>query len=267
MIERAEPFLRWAGSKRQLIPRLTQEWIPSAERYIEPFMGSACVFFSLNPKAAILSDVNPDLINVFNAIKKHPKRIYNRLQTLPLGKRSYYKIRAQNTKDLTSIQQAARFIFLNRFCFNGLYRTNLDGQFNVPFSGSKTGKLPSLEALRSVSEALKSTEIECCDFEDTLKRVRKNDFVYMDPPFAVGNRRIFRQYDPASFGLDDLDRLCSSMVEVDRRGANFVVSYAMCSEALSAFKDWTIRRTTTNRNISGFSKHRRTAVELIVTNN
>ena len=161
---------------------------------------------------------------------------------------------------------AAKFIFLNRFCFNGLYRTNSDGKFNVPYSPSKTGHLPTLEELQQVSVALKSATIQCCDFTELLKNVRKGDFVYLDPPFAVGNRRVFRQYGPSTFGTHDLERLAEHLQMINRRGATFVVSYAYCSESVNLFRRWHVHRAIIQRNISGFARHRRSAAEIIVTN-
>ena len=192
--------------------------------------------------------------------------VHNRLKRLPLGEASYYQIRKENTARLLPLDRAARFIYLNRFCFNGLYRTNMDGKFNVPYAASGTGALPSLDDLKKSSELLSLAHIKTGDFEDTLKVLKRGDFVYMDPPYAVKNRRIFRQYSADSFGTDDLARLASALPNIDRLGARFLVSYAMCREALEVFKGWHIRRVYTQRSISGFSKHRRKAMELLISN-
>lgn len=265
MLER-KPFLRWAGSKRKLIPKLIQYWDKGSTRYIEPFMGSAALFFAINPAKAILSDINLELVETFKAVRDHPQAVYNRLSHLPLGKDSYYEIRQKDASCLKPFDQAARFIFLNRFCFNGLYRTNMKGQFNVPYASSKTGRLPSLLQLKYISNILSKIEIINCDFEDTLAEVKHGDFVYMDPPYAVQNRRIFRQYGPDCFGLNDLERLSSALPKIDQIGATFLVSYAMCREAINAFKGWNIRRAKTQRSVAGFSANRRKAVEILVSN-
>jgi DNA adenine methylase len=235
-------------------------------RYVEPFAGSACLFFAIRPVSAIISDINSDLIGTLRAVRDQPQAVYNRISCLPLGKDAYYRIRQEHSSQLSSIDQAARFIYLNRFCFNGLYRTNLSGRFNVPYAPTKTGQLPTLDELYTSAKTLSCAQIDARDFEETLCDVRSGDFIYMDPPYAVRNRRIFRQYGPDSFGTKDLARLASALSHISRCGATFLVSYAMCQEALDAFDGWHIRRVQTQRSIAGFSRHRSEADELLVSN-
>jgi DNA adenine methylase len=261
------PFLRWAGSKRKLFPKLLPFWSPEYSRYIEPFAGSAALFFAIRPKRAILGDTNASLIQALTRVRNDPRRVYQKLRRFPLGKQSYYDLRALDPDSFSPDERAARFIFLNRFCFNGLYRTNQSGQFNVPFSSSRTGGLPSLDQIVAAAELLKVAKLKCEDFESLIVRVaRAGDFVYLDPPYAVGNRRIFRQYGPHEFGTGDLDRLRRILTVLSKRGAHFVLSYALCKEALQAFSDWSLKRVYTQRNISGFAMHRRRAAELLVSN-
>ena len=165
-------------------------------------MGSACLLFALRPKTALMGDINYDLVRTFLAVRDHPQAVGNRLERIPLGKSSYYSIRSQKLSALDAVDAAARFIFLNRFCFNGLYRTNKDGQFNVPYAPSGTGQLPTSTELREIAKTLRSCAITHADFEALLAQTREGDLVYLDPPYAVGNRRVFRQYGPSSFGLD-----------------------------------------------------------------
>lgn len=259
-------FLRWAGSKSRLIPHLRAYWGDGCTRYVEPFMGSAALFFAIGPSEAVLSDINADLVEAFCVLRDHPRAVYNRLICLPLGEEAYYGIRQEDASQLPSLDRVARFVYLNRFCFNGLYRTNTKGKFNVPYASSKTAHLPLQEDLCKAAKVLLSANIAARDFEETLKDVQGGDFVYMDPPYAVRNRRIFRQYGPDSFGIADLARLAVSLKEIDRRGATFVVSYAMCREALDAFSRWHIRRVHTQRSVAGFSRHRHKAIEIIVSN-
>jgi len=260
------PFLRWAGSKRQLLPKLSRYYTPG-RRYFEPFVGSAALFFAVHPMRAVLSDINLDLIETFVRIRDNFRGVSTALEELSTGEKSYYSLRALDPKSLDPLQRAARFIFLNRYCFNGLYRTNLSGKFNVPFSPTKTGALPSREHLEACSRRLSKSKLVCSDFEDILlSEVRAGDFVYLDPPFAVENRRVFRQYGPTTFGFADLERLGKLLCELHERGAHFVLSYAYCSESRRTFNQWKTRRVYTQRNIAGFAKHRRRAVELIVSN-
>jgi DNA adenine methylase len=261
------PFLRWAGSKRKLLPQLTPYWGVGFKRYIEPFVGSAALFFSLRPPDAILSDINPELVQLLEAVRDHPQAVHKKVTSYPRGKRTFYQLRNLKSGDLTPIERAARLLFLNRFCFNGLYRTNLKGDFNVPFSPEGTGSLPLRRDLLAAAKSLRRAELRCGDFEGVIfGTVRAGDFVYMDPPYAVSNRRIFRQYGPQSFGLDDLGRLSAALVEINRRKARFVLTYADCREARRAFAQWDSRRVYTQRNISGFARHRRRAAELVFTN-
>src|SRR5580658_6327776 len=130
------PFLRWAGSKRRLLPTLQTFWTKKHKRYIEPFAGSACLFFAIKPPKAILGDLNPELISTYIEVKYRLPGVLAELAKLPpWNKREYLRLRSLDTATLEPRARAARFIYLNRFCFNGIYRTNLKGQFNVPYSG------------------------------------------------------------------------------------------------------------------------------------
>ena len=210
-----KPFLRWAGSKTQLVPKLSRYYDAcDAKRYVEPFVGCGALFFSVKPEAALISDKNEDLVSTYLAIQSHPRAVFNRYSKFELGPEEYYMLRSKYSEIKNPIDKAATFIFLNRFCFNGIYRTNKEGHFNVPYSKSKTGKLPSLDALMAVSKVLKHVEIIGGDFESVLsRRIRKHDFIYLDPPYAVKNRRIFRQYGKDEFGLEDLSRLSQLLNE------------------------------------------------------
>lgn len=261
------PLLRWAGSKRKLLPKLLPYWGEGYPRYLEPFAGSAALFYAISPPRAILSDINADLVETLTAVRDHPRAIYRRLVALPRGRRSYNRLRKMAPTSMESLDRAARFLFLNRFCFNGLYRTNVAGRFNVPYSPQGTGDIPSWKQFCASARHLRSATIFHGDFAKVLaSTVRAGDFVYLDPPYAVANRRIFRQYGPQTFGLCDLERLVGCLHCIDAIGAKFVLSYAYCSEAVFMFKNWPCRKLFTQRNISGFAKHRRTAAEILVTN-
>lgn len=261
-----QPFLRWAGSKRKLLATLTPYWGGGRGRYVEPFMGSACLFYALRPAHALLSDINSDLVDTVTTVKEHPRAVYNATRRIERGRASYYRVRSLEPSSLGPVGRAARFIFLNRFCFNGLYRTNKIGRFNVPYSSSRTGDLPTWTGLRLASEALQTAEIRRSDFEEVLAETQKGDFVYLDPPYAIRNRRVFRQYDPHSFGVSDIARLAAALTVIDRKGVRFVLSYAYCAEATRAFSGWPTRKLFVQRNISGFRNTRRLAAELVVSN-
>jgi len=265
-MNRKNSFLRWAGSKKRLITTLSKYWDTKYDRYIEPFAGSASLFFALQPDNAILSDINSDLIGALCGVRDYPQEVYDRLIRFPLGKEAYYKIRQESWGAQPYLDQAARFIYLNRFCFNGLYRTNLKGQFNVPYASLKTGRLPTLDELKGAAKVLSNATIMVRDYGEAIKSVKSGDFIYLDPPYAVRNRRIFHQYGPDSFGTEDLMDLAMSLTGIHEKGATFLVSYALCDEALEAFKGWKINTVKTQRSIAGFSQHRQIAEELLVTN-
>lgn len=263
-----KPFLRWAGSKRQLVKKLGLYWPDDAVKYVEPFAGSACLFFHLEPSESILGDVNKDLINCYQCVKKDPKRLYSYIDTYNKegDKEEFYKVRSEYPHYKSKYERAAAFIYLNRFCFNGLYRTNRKGVFNVPYGGGKTGSLITKEELCEVSKRLRNVRLHCGDFGDVCNFSEEKVFYYIDPPYAVKNERIFSQYDPSGFGVDDLKRLRAVLEEIDRSGGYFLMSYAECDEVNEIFCGWSKRVVTTKRNIAGFTSKRKMAEEVFITN-
>jgi DNA adenine methylase len=266
-VSATRPLLRWAGSKRKLLPKLIPYWSSDFGRYIEPFVGSGALFYALAPRTAVLSDLNGELIDALTTTRNRPNAVYDVLESLPRGKDSYYALRSLDASTLLKVERAARFLFLNRYCFNGLYRTDQMGRFNVPFGATKTGDIPDRATFLRSASMLKRATLLNDDFESVIdQHVESTDFVYLDPPYAVDNRRIFKQYGPQTFGTDDLHRVKRCLETIEARGAKFVLSYAYCAEALRTFKEWTHRKVYCQRNISGFVKHRRRAAELVVTN-
>ena len=260
------PFLRWAGSKKRLLPHLARFSTNGNGKYFEPFMGSACLFFAIEPETAVLGDTNQELVETFQAVRENPVAVHNYLRPLRRDEITYYKVRDFWDCQGEAARIAARFIYLNRLCFNGIYRTNTRGEFNVPYSGDSTGSIPSLKNLRAASTTLQKATIYNTDFETVIDAANAGDFVYLDPPYSVSNRRVFKQYGSSVFGLSDLERLSRRLIKLDHDGVFFVLSYAMCEEALRLFKRWKIQRRIVTRNVSGFAQHRRRAVELLVTN-
>jgi DNA adenine methylase len=261
------PFLRWAGSKRRLLPILQTFWTKKHKRYVEPFAGSACLFFAIKPPKAILGDLNPELIATYIEVKYRIVDVLKELEVLrPANKQEYKRLRGIDISTLAPPARAARFIYLNRFCFNGIYRTNLLGQFNVPYSGYGCGNLPDGEALRKCSRRLQKARFMNADFEKVLKQAAKGDLVYMDPPYAVRGRRVFREYDPSSFTHKDITRLRSWMERLNSDGINFVVSYAESDEADVLKKDFSYETVAVRRNIAGFAAHRAWTNELLIAN-
>ena len=262
----AKPFLRWAGSKQQLVRQLSRYWTGDKKRYVEPFVGSARLFFEIEPNSGVLADINSDLIAMYEIVQNRPHQLYQKLKQWQNTEQEYYEVRAMNTDKLDAVDKAARFIYLNRYCFNGLYRTNRAGHFNVPYGGGKSGNTPSESQLLEASTLLTRMTLKCGDFENTLKEVRTDDFVYLDPPFMASGKRIFSEYDPQSFGVDDLGRLRKMLERIHEVGATFLLSYADCAEGDELAQDFYSSTTSTRRNIAGFAKKRRDAKELLISN-
>ena len=260
------PLLRWAGSKRQLLPILRTYWTKKHVRYLEPFAGSACLFFALKPPRAILGDVNPHLIATYLEVKYRLNSMMRELNRLPPSdKQVYLHLRSANHDQLTAAARAARFVYLNRFCFNGIYRTNGLGQFNVPYGGD-SGVIPTPDVFRRCSRRLRTARLVTGDFERVLQHARKGDLVYMDPPFAIRARRVFRQYDPSTFAHNDIQRLRSWMERFNAAKINFVVSYAESEEAEILRKNFDYEIVSVRRYIAGFAGKRTVANELIISN-
>jgi DNA adenine methylase len=260
--------LRWAGSKRKLLPVL-QLYLGAApyNRYVEAFAGSAALFFAAEPQCALLNDRNAELILALRFLRKHPRLLHEHVSSLPISRDFYYQLRAVDPRALDPCERAGRFFYLNRYCFNGIYRTNKKGEFNVPFAPIKSGKFPSQDEWVATSNVLQGATLHCEDFEGfLLGNVREGDFVYLDPPYAVSNRRIFSQYSADNFGIGDLERLSVVLRELDSRGARFLVSYAQSPETHILAEGWHVRRTYAQRNVAGFTHHRRKAMEVMISN-
>ena len=264
--ERVRPFLRWAGSKRQLVSKLAQYWTPQDRRYVEPFAGSACLFFRLCPDNALLGDINGHLIATYQQVKDRADEVSACLSRLERGRAKYMELRAADSERLAPPEQAARFIYLNRFCFNGLYRTNRAGGFNVPYGGEKAGAVPSAALLAECSKLLQKAELIPGDFAKVLARVDRGDFVYMDPPFSTTTRRIFNEYAPSVFGAGDIQRLRNWMEDLDARSIPFLISYAECNEAEFLRRGFHAETVTVKRNIAGFAANRGHSSELLISN-
>lgn len=261
-------FLRWAGSKRQLVPKLSSFWNESYLRYIEPFAGSSVLFFNISPSRAILSDINSELTLTYNEIKNNLEEVLGVLRKINIGKEEYLRLREINPVDLSNHYRAARFIYLNRFCFNGLYRTNRKGEFNVPYGGTsqKCGSLPSDDLFIACSKILQNAEIINCDFEVTLEKAVEGDFVYLDPPYSVKNNRVFIEYSPSTFSIDSVNKIKDWISILDRKGVKFLLSYAESEESEYLKRGFSWEIVEVKRNIAGFYSDRKIANEILIYN-
>lgn len=260
-----KPFLRWAGSKIQLLEHLRSYWSADYARYVEPFAGSASLFFKLEPCRALLTDINEELVLTLQQVREQPNHVVECLRRMPRSRTYFYRIRGQRPETLGLNARAARFIYLNALCFNGLYRTNRQGSFNVPY-GSKHKRQPfDLELIRNAAALLQRAHILNEDFERCLERVTKGDFVYLDPPYINSERRTF-QYAAQDFSRADLHRLFDALCAIDALGARFVLSYADVEEMKPFRARWRSLQVTARRNIAGFAGARKLTTEILVTN-
>lgn len=225
------PFLKWAGGKRWLVEKHSNLLNIEYERYIEPFLGSGAVFFSLLPESAILCDKNERLIEVYESIKNHWEKVANLLRGHHRNhsKDYYYQVRLKKMR--TPETRAAQFIYLNRTCWNGLYRVNKKGEFNVPI-GTKQNVILSTDNFEKIALHLKNTELISCDFEVVLDKAGQGDFVFVDPPYTVKhNYNGFLKYNESIFSWDDQIRLRYAVERAVSRGAKVLVTNA-CHESI-----------------------------------
>lgn len=250
-----------------MIARLVAKAPAEFGTYVEPFAGSLSLFLALRPETAVLGDLNAELMLCYRQVRRRPNAIALLLKSWRPSRRRFTRLRDADPRDLDAAARAARFIYLNRYCFNGLYRTNREGQFNVPYAPARSGPLPGPHELQAFARSLRRAALVTGDFSRTLSAAPMGEsFFYLDPPYAVKNRRVFRQYDAHSFSLADLTRLRAALSRIDRAGGKFIVSYAYCSEAIEAFQHWHIEHIMAKRHIAGFASKRRKAREILVSN-
>ena len=230
-------FIRWAGGKAWFVPAV-QEMIKDIQfnNYIEPFMGGASIFFSLNlPNRAYLSDINGELVNTFVQIRDNLEQVTRKLREYKTDKDSYYVIRNQEPKD--PVTQAARFLYLNFYSFNGIYRVNRSGKFNVPY-GRRIGEF-NYDRLEGIREKLQVADIRIRDFAECRDVINEGDLVFLDPPYAVSSKsadnNIFIAYNPTLFSLEDQQRLAELIDYIKNVGAYFILTNAHHSEIAKIF--------------------------------
>jgi DNA adenine methylase len=224
-----DPFLKWAGGKRLLADDIVAHFPPlePTAKYFEPFLGGGAVFFTTAPMSSRLSDTNPHLVEAFQAVRDDVERVISYLKGIPISKPAYYKVRRSRRRNPYS--RAARFIYLNKLCFNGLYRENLRGEFNVPYGSHPKNHVVCDEGqLRAASTALQTAELDVCDFEQSVALAKRGDLVYFDPPYITGHTNNgFVEYNANVFAWADQARLARSAGELVSRGVNVVISNAV----------------------------------------
>lgn len=257
--------IRWAGSKRKLIPAIRANMPSDYRRYMEPFCGSLSLYLALPKKQAVLSDLNAELIHFYRMARWRPRVVWSAAQGWDLSPETYYEVRSLHPESLCAERRAARFLYLNRLCFNGVYRTNSRGEFNVP-RGSRVPGMPEKEAILLLASRLRSAELICDDFSEIVNLARRNDFLYLDPPYAGRGVRNRGEYGPGSFDVSDIERLQVCIDRASRRGAKILISYADVEVIKDAFHGWNVVNIKVPRNVSGFASGRGIAGEVFLKN-
>ncbi|SRR6266545_270770 len=263
------PFLKWPGGKRWFVAHHAQVFPSTYGRYFEPFLGGASVFFHLQPNRAVLSDCNAELIDVYRAIARRRRQVEALLSEHhnAHGYRYYYRIRGTIPADLAA--RAARTLYLNRTCFNGIYRVNLSGTFNVP-KGEKSTVLLDTDDFRAAASVLRRAEIVCNDFEPMINRARGGDLVFADPPYTVRhNNNGFVKYNETLFSWTDQQRLAKALMRAAVRGVKVVLTNADHDEVRALYPQRTFSARVVERysSISCTTSSRRSYRELVIRAN
>ena len=275
--EKPKPFVKWVGGKRQLLKQFRdlglyppENFDPITNTYFEPFVGGGAVFFDLLPETAYLSDLNNELVVTYNVIKNDVENLIKSLKKHKLDKEYFLKIRAQNPEKLSDLNTASRFIYLNRTCFNGMYRVNSKGGFNVPFGKYNNPLICDESNLRKASKALKNVEIKKQDYKEVLKKAKKGDFVYFDPPYyPVSKTASFTSYTSESFLDKEQIELRDTFVELHKRGCFVMLSNSdtpFINKIYSEPKGLRITKVQAGRAINSDASKRGKITEVLVTN-
>ena len=262
----ALPFLKWAGGKRWLIQNEQVEFPRNFNRYVEPFLGSGVVFFHLCPRRALLSDANPDLIATYRAVKIDWRKVQRSLcrhQGLHDTKR-YYRVRESVPSNPFSA--AARFIYLNRTCWNGLYRVNHQGMFNVPI-GTRNSVVFEDDDFGRIAAVLRGATLKHCDFEMAIDAAKSGDLVFADPPYTVKhNHNGFVRYNETIFSWADQQRLATALIRALHRGVSVVATNANHPSVRALYRsDFRLRTLSRNSSIAAVGAHRGSVTELLIT--
>jgi DNA adenine methylase len=264
--EGGKPFLKWAGGKRQLLPAIRACLPESFQRYHEPFVGGGAVFFDLGPKRAFLSDANDELVGCYLAVRDRARELIEALRGHVYEKEHYYRVRAWDPARLDEVARAARMIYLNRVGFNGLYRVNSKGIFNVPFGRHKNPKICDEETLLACSARLKGTDISRHPFERVREDAAPGDFVYFDPPYIPLSRTAsFTAYSDLKFDGDDQERLAVVFERLAARGVQVMLSNSDVPWVKERYARFHVRQVLATRKVNSVSTSRGVVGELLVT--
>ena len=266
-------FIKWAGGKKQLLEQFKPFFPKKIERYFEVFVGGGAVLFyvikTYNPKYIFISDINEELINTYEIIKNDVESLITELKKLRQfhNKETYYKIRAEDPKLLSPLTRASRFIYLNKTCFNGLYRVNSKGGFNVPMGSYKNPSIFSEEDLREISKLLHNVKIKLMPFEDILNYTKKDDFCYFDPPYyPLKKGQSFTTYNKEVFLEKEQEKLKDVFEKLDKKGCKVMLSNSDTDFIKGLYKNYNINFVNANRMINCDGSKRGKIKEIVVRN-
>jgi len=262
-----KPFVKWAGGKRKIVPLIRELMPKHFATYHEPFVGGGALFFDLMPKHAELSDINKKLITAYRAIRDDVEGVIRAMKPLKYELKTYMRVRERNFEAGTPTQRAAEFIYCNKTGFNGMYRENRDGQFNIPFGRYENPTICDAANLRAVARALKGVVLQDEAFGRVLKRAKKGDFVYFDPPYApVSKTSDFTAFSKEGFGDDDQKHLRDVALELKKQGVAVVVSNSSAPiiRELYGRREFKIREISAARAINSVAEKRGNVTELLI---
>lgn len=236
-----KPVLKWAGGKSQLLGEIIPRMPESYTNYIEPFFGSGAVYFAIAPDHAVIADSNPELINLYRIIASDVEDLINLLSKYENTKEQFYGVRAVDWRDMKPLEAAARTVYLNKTCFNGLYRVNRKGLFNTPYANNKRTVFCDATEIRKAAVLLNGAEIICGDFHEVLmEQSKKGDFIFLDPPYVpVSKNADFKRYTKEQFGEADQKKLAEDVRELHIRGCKIMLTnsnHPLVHELYEGFK-------------------------------
>ncbi len=269
-----KPFLKWAGGKRQLLAEICYNHLPEEySTYYEPFIGGGALLFALQPNSPIINDINTELMDCYQVVRDFPDELIIELKKHKNQEDYYYKIRSwdrsEDYQDRNLIQRASRTIFLNKAGYNGLFRVNSRGQFNVPIGKYKNPSFFESENLRAVSRYLNDNEVRLLnlDFEEAVEDAHKGDFIYFDPPYDTSSKTAcFTGYNQNGFNKDEQKRLKLVCDKLNRKGCKFLISNACTNFITDLYKDYNQTKVLARRAINSNAKKRGKIEEILIKN-